>query len=242
MLTWDHVPPKNCGNFTATEIQSFQNSLAREDNKPRPQTSPNGHKYRTLCSGCNNELLGAKYDPALGDFVSRLKTIADSSLHLPDQVQIFCDLPAVVKSVLGHLIASKVDTHQTVFDESACSYLLDEASSIPSNFHVYGWVYPYPKTVLLRDCVLQFDGSPTICNFIGFFPFAFFFTDPKIHLDAIYFNDLLAREDPDASSISIPIKNAKPYGWPWHPDFSGVLFGGQGMMDSTISEPRRMSV
>ena len=51
-LTDDHVPPKSCGNKGRTVFSIGQNKLIIQ----------NGFHCRTICSNCNNELLGCNLD------------------------------------------------------------------------------------------------------------------------------------------------------------------------------------
>ena len=51
-LTDDHVPPKSCGNKGRTIFSIGENKLIIQ----------NGFHCRTICSNCNNELLGCNLD------------------------------------------------------------------------------------------------------------------------------------------------------------------------------------
>jgi len=236
-LTWDHVPPKACGNAMPTEIQSFADTLSRQPDK-RVQLSQNGLKYRTLCSDCNNRILGKNLDVALSDFLRGVISIVESAIHLPEAVDIECDIDAVCLCVLGHLVAANITDHRSVFDETASKCVLNERLHSLDAMHMYGWIYPYSPTLIFRDFVIHMSDEPVFCQFFATFPFAFLVTGSAVHLDVTAFRPDHTQQARPAKTVSVPTSDIKPYGWPWHPDFSGLVFGGDALMRSTISRRR----
>jgi len=58
-LTNDHVPPKGCGNIENLLLKRLFGRTLLDENFCK---ATGGLHYKTLCSQCNNKLLGAKYD------------------------------------------------------------------------------------------------------------------------------------------------------------------------------------
>src|ERR1035438_2045085 len=107
-LTDDHTPPKGCRNPSKVELNHIGQLLGSDQPKVKGRFSQNGVKYRTLCHRCNNTLLGSKYDPAFIAFVNKVGTILQSSLHLPNTINIQAQPQAMLRSLIGHISAQGV--------------------------------------------------------------------------------------------------------------------------------------
>lgn len=75
-LTWDHVPPKACDNYDLVKYGTF---FDIQDEDPFYSISQNGIKYRSICSNCNNKLLGSNYDIELINFTNTVASLLDST-------------------------------------------------------------------------------------------------------------------------------------------------------------------
>ena len=147
-LTEDHVPPRCCGNekaIVARRIYAEELIAQQVDAK-----SNNGLKWRTLCKVCNGERIG-RWDPALGDFTKQVETIiSSSSLVLPQKLTMNIRGGAVLRSLLGHVLAAKIQGVAVKIDTKIRDYLLDRTPLDPRVI-VYCWVYPYRPIIVARD-------------------------------------------------------------------------------------------
>lgn len=152
-LTEDHTPPKGCARPTSMELQHV---TARVDAAKAIKLKANdGVKYRTLCARCNNLLLGARYDPALIDFVNRVSAYLSSDIALPPTMTVSAQPALVIRAVWGHLAAVGVDRYLKGSDTDALrDYFLDDTQPSPSEMKLYYWLYPYRRQVLIRDAAL----------------------------------------------------------------------------------------
>lgn len=148
-LSEDHVPPKACPPAKNIFIYKLLSEMTG-DRSFRPRISQNGVTYETICSDCNNKL-GNRYDWALGEFSQKIESFVESSLTLPNYFEVECYPNAIMRSVLGHLLAAKTQTDEVVIDTLIRPCILDNSLPIPNDVHIFYWVYPYEKISILRD-------------------------------------------------------------------------------------------
>lgn len=151
-LTEDHTPPKGWQRPTQVELRHIAGHLGSEKPKGGMRSSQNGIKYRTLCSDCNNKLLGAKYDPHLISFANEVGLYLRSPMLLPAEVVIEVRPQPLMRSVLGHIAAQGVGRYQKgPLTEAFREYILDENLPLPDGLNIFYWAYPYKPTILIRD-------------------------------------------------------------------------------------------
>jgi hypothetical protein len=178
-LTEDHTPPKGAINITQVEMLHIIDHLNAEKPTRNIRKSQNGVKYRTLCSRCNNGLLGAKYDPAFNSFVNNVGRFLKTNIQLPRIINVPAQPQKLMRAVLGHLSAQGVNRYyQGKETEPLRDYFLDESLPLPKHIDIYYWIYPYKNQVQVRDCCYMDIriGKPVIIWFIKFFPIAFLVT------------------------------------------------------------------
>ncbi|PHV61913.1 hypothetical protein [Cyanobacterium aponinum] len=243
-LSADHVPLKSCPPKKERFISQLRYKLLG-DSSFQLRISQSGVKYETICNQCNNNL-GSKYDWALVDLSKKIESLTNSNIILPDSFEIECYPNAIIRSVLGHLLAAKTITDKSIIDSLIRPCILDESIPIDKNIHVFYWIYPYDKIIILRDV-----GMPSIRNkltseicifsIIKFFPIAFLVTyqlDKYENLQNLYqFNNLSIK---DKANLQINLKNIKKATWPEECiGFENFLLIGQSFDDSVYSVPRK---
>lgn len=107
-LTEDHTPPKGCIKVGQVVVHHITECLHLEKPKSKGRLLNNGVKYRTICSRCNNTLLGAEYDPEFISFVNQIGTYLKTELHLPPTLTVTTKPQRVIRALLGHLCAPPV--------------------------------------------------------------------------------------------------------------------------------------
>jgi len=151
-LTFDHVPPAGCDNREDVEVSPMYSVLIGVAQENKPTIIQNGFKYRTICKTCN-ELMGSRYDPALIGLSKFISDARMSTLTLPRHLNIRTRPAAIFRGILGHLVAAKIDTHSSLFDEEVRPCILDETIPIPEKYHLHYWIHPYSTTIVMRDTV-----------------------------------------------------------------------------------------
>jgi hypothetical protein len=108
-LTKDHVPPKGCGNIKDVVLKTFTPQTFTKERTPVSYSQKGSH-FRTICGKCNNDLLGAKYDPELIKLYKEVVGIAESAqnnrLILPRYHTHFIKPQKIARAVVGHLLAA----------------------------------------------------------------------------------------------------------------------------------------
>ncbi|MCY9764399.1 hypothetical protein M5X06_08555 [Paenibacillus alvei] len=149
-LTWDHIPPK--GGIELSEVEQKNIIQHLTDSKNTNYVlSQNGVKYRTICSTCNNSLLGARYDTVLNTFANELSLFLKTPLQIPPLVMIRTQPAMIIKCIIGHLLAAKGDLENNLIDQRFRDYFLDDCKVIPTGYKVFYWVYPYNSIKIIRD-------------------------------------------------------------------------------------------
>jgi len=184
-LTWNHVPPKSCFNNKLVEYNTFYEDVINAkaiiagDKLQRYTTSQNGVKYRSLCGKCNNDLLGAKYDPELERLTKFTHNLVNSKITLPSNVNLSLKLNKLSRSIIGHILSAKNNFEdQVLTDLKLRKYFLDTSSLPPKEMKLLFRIYPYEEIVIQRDCVVgsmnrkdEFPSGSLDC--LSFYPVAF---------------------------------------------------------------------
>jgi len=245
-LSWDHVPPKGGIELSPVEMETIFEIMAGDRGKPKLRESQNGVKYRTICKTCN-EYMGVEYDRALNDFALSVGRYLKSVVDLPRVINHQVKPQRLMKALLGHLVAAKIELEDTRFDRMAREYVLDIHQPLPNSISIFYWVYPYDISIAIRDfgmfvprCTFN---EPAIFQTLKYFPIAFLCCDKTEYagLTALswYRNAHLDDE------FEIPIDLARvehPY-WPEAPsdEDRNVFFGGQSAANAIRARPRRPS-
>ncbi len=234
-LTWDHVPPRGGITLGPMEIRSVFQALTGHPEDSGTIPSWDGISFRTICSKCNY-LLGERYDPHINEFATSVGRYLHSSIALPKVVMHPTRPAALMRGVLGHLIAAKAEKDEVRFDKEAAACVLDLASPIPNDIHIYYWLFPYDHLVVLRDFAIFKIGLPpenyVFCQLLKFFPIAFVVTNGPWDCGL---EDLTQHRNVGlGQDVRIPIHlgDVRPSNWPEAPDDETIILGGQSTRNS----------
>jgi hypothetical protein len=240
-LTEDHTPPKGWVRPAQVELQHVVEVLGITDgNRRRTTRSQNGLKYRTLCGGCNNGLLGSRYDPPLIEFANAVGQALRSSIISP--VLTFSIQPqAIMRSVIGHLCAQGVERYRKgPKTEAIRDYLLNSALPLPEGMSFYYWAYPFRHQVIARDAVLMdWSPAPPVMFWVmKAYPLAFMVTlDQKGPLpeDVHCLDRCRNWAFEDRVTVTLRMHPLPPERWPEAPaDNYAVAYGREAVMASGI--------
>lgn len=245
ILTEDHTPPKGSVRITQVEMKHIAALLSAEPHGNRGRVSQNGVKYRTLCGRCNNDVLGANYDLEFNRFVNSVGSFINTDIALPPVMHIKAKPQKVIRSLIGHLMAQRVDGYKKgEHTEELRDWFLDESQPMPDYLKVYYWVYPYKTQVLARDAVMRNFASDDTAYFwlMKFFPVAFLilWDSPKGYdYTKLQTFDLYRGVGPD-DEVEIPITlNSLPHErWPEAPEEDRFCAFGSGAIGVVEKKPR----
>jgi hypothetical protein len=241
-LSEDHVPPKACPPAKNIVISKLFNQMIG-DRSFRPRISQNGVSYTTICCDCNN-WLGSKYDWALGEFSHKVESFVESCIALPDSFEIECYPNAFMRSILGHLLAAKTETDEVVIDNLIRPCISDPLLPIHDDIHILYWVYPYEKSIILRDF-----GMPAIrgrlntsgfFSMIKFYPIAFLITHQLPSYEGLLSLHQFNRLSPnDKACMKINLRPVQNSTWPEEClGLENFIVVGRAARDSVLAVPR----
>lgn len=245
VLSIDHVPPQGCPPAKSRVTSRLLYQMIG-DKSLRPRQDQNGVTFRTICSDCNN-LLGSRYDRALVDISLKIESFVESNLILPDSFEIECQPNAVMRSVLGHLLAAKTETDEVPIDELIRPCVIDPSMPIHDDIHILYWVYPYEETVILRDfgmpAVRGRSGDFGFFNLLKFYPLAFLVTHQLPSYEGLsslhQFNQLAPGEK---RNVQINLRSTKQSSFPVEFSDKNFIAIGRTERDSVRSVPKSKKV
>lgn len=246
-LTEDHTPPKGCGRISQMEARRLSDTLsAAGASVSQPRRFQAGIYYRSICTRCNG-LMGNDYDPVLAQLCAQVRSVANSSLLLRPMTRLTTKPQAVMRSILGHLMAQGINRYaKGPLTEPLRDYMLNQTASLPAPIRFYYWFYPYREQVLVRDAGRLEIAIKTSLVFwlMKFFPLAFFitFNEPNDRVYVLANLDEYGNEPFECvREIVLPIFPLVHAKWPEAPnDGSLILYGEQalsGMPRARIVRP-----
>jgi len=237
-LTWDHVPPKGGIELAPVHMKSIFQNLTGTFEGFKTLESQNGVKYRTICKPCN-EKMGQKYDPVINSFALSVGRYLKTLLTLPTVINHTTKPAALIRGLLGHLIAAKVQHDEVIFDKQVAPLVFNESKSIPDNIHIFYWIFPYDFSCTLRDMAITQLTDPKkaihFCHVIKYFPIGYLISDQPSYegLDELTkYKNLKTQEE---TAIPIRLKPIRPSNWPEMVDDTRIIFGGQALSNSIFA-------
>lgn len=243
-LSWDHVPPKGGVELTTVQMQTILNLMTTDQEKPALRESQCGMKFRTICSDCNS-YLGSEFDPVINDFAISIGQYLQSNLTPPDKVSHKTKPQRLMKAILGHLVAAKVDIEDTLFDRQAREYVLDISATLPEGINIFYWMYLHDCSITIRDFVMFTPRGtfqePAIFQTLKYFPVAYLCCDKPEYASLDCLSWYREAGIDDEIEIPIDLRRVEHSCWPETPsdEDNNVFFGGQSASNSVHATPRR---
>lgn len=185
-----------------------------------------------------------KWDGALGEFAAQVKSVIIPAMLLPEKLALTIRPGAVLRSVLGHVLAAKVEDDAVTTDEKLRDYFMGK-SGLDNDIKVYCWLYPRGATIVSRDFTfVELEGrgekSPGLLSVVKFFPLAFCVLDGSGQLrEAQFLTELQGFADSNPSvEATVQIRRKPiPYpGWPETPRGNHLVLGGRTFADSVTTQ------
>jgi hypothetical protein len=240
-LTWDHVPPQGSIDLMPMEMESLLGRIDANQHKTRPVISQNGVKYRTICSTCNNTI-GHRFDPVLNQFSTDVGQFLKSQLHFPEIVHIKSSPTAIIRAIVGHLLAASTHPDSGLGSKGLHSFIFDETTPVPDDISVFYWLYPYTSIAVVRDILMpavrgSFNKVGSF-DMIKFFPVAYLVSDLQTYQslpELTVFRKLKATDEVDVPIIFNSVKESR---WPDIVDDGNIIFGGAPTESSIYARPK----
>ena len=242
-LSWDHVPPKGSYEAGPSEIKTVFDTLTSTDGgRISTRDSQSGLKFRTICKACN-EWLGAELDPTYISFSRQIGQLINSKLHLPNRIKISTFPNRLVRAIIAHLLAVKVDMDNALFEQCARKCARNLQYPIPECINIFYWVYPYSTQVAVRDVGMlfrrgHFGGKIMFCHLLKGYPIAFLVTNSTAYESLPSMLPYMSNYPDYECEIEIDLSRVEDRDWPERVDEGNLLIGGHSFSSSVVSSPR----
>jgi hypothetical protein len=241
-LSWDHVPPKGGIYLSAVEQETVFSQMTVTKINRKYSISQNGVKYRTICKECN-EKIGREFDPVLNGFARGIGNILKSNLILPSIIYYKTKPNLLIRAILAHLLAAKVDIDKVTMDEQIRNFIFDENASIPEEINIFYWVHPYTNIFIIRDIAMlairgKFGGKVGFFSILKYFPIAYLISNLKEYEGLSELTSYRNSKPQDIIDIPINLKDARRPEWPEIVDDGNMIAGGQSIQCSVSAIPK----
>lgn len=240
-LTFDHIPPQGSTEIKTIEQENIFHRLTQKERKFN--ISQNGVKYRTICSVCNNDKLGTRLDPILNNFSQSISLFLKSNLILPNFIEIETRPTALIRTIIGHLLAAKIDIGESEIDKLMRSFVFDYNLIIPRDINIFYWIFPYENTIILRDFAMPAIRNNFreigIFSVLKYFPIAFLLTDLSEYEGLPSLTSYRNLRADEFAKITINLKNIRNPEWPENVTRGNFIIGGADFKSSVFATPRK---
>jgi len=182
-LTKDHVPPK-CAITLGPVLQKTVSEFFHAKQPIKPLGSKSGSHFRTICSHCNNDVLG-KLDKSIEQVTTSFKQRL-SYYMTGKQINQFIIVPfdsvSFTKAMIGHILSAtsvedcKKEPVDTPLYTPLKDYVLGKKSSFEDTHDIYYWFYPHRMHISAQSVAFINNGHVSVMCVLHFFPIAFIVT------------------------------------------------------------------
>lgn len=248
-MTEDHLFPKG---LTTPGRRQVTKILHKVDPNYRGRQgtflAQNGIKNATLCSDCNNRVLGIELDPSLISlYRAASETLKRGSFPVIEPLKLqSINLNRVARAIAGHLLAldSKPNIRHTMMRHLR-RFVLQTKAGLHPTLYFQMWLYPFSKQGMLKDINHAELGTLDTYDVLWIsafktYPLAFSFStevqNPNYRLTGILdLTKWVTTNTYELVSIHLPTKPIVNANWPFAPYRNGIILTGDN--DSVTTSP-----
>lgn len=236
-LTRDHVPPQGGINLQDVRVDRAVSAFC---GLSQPSVSNHELLFRTICSQCNSRM-GEAHDPHLNKLAKTVGGFFRTDLWVPPTVRVSTRPNALIRSILGHLVAARFGSGQGFFDHYVRELINDDSAAIPEDIHVFYWIYPHHQQTVLRDSLMpavrgRFAELQRF-SLLKYFPLAYLVTTASAYEGLPCLTRWRDQPSHFETPLTIDFRCARGARWPEAPAPGSFLFGGNDLMESVLAEP-----
>lgn len=247
-LSFDHVPPQGAITLTRVEQHHVDELIGAGKSQVKGVESPNGNKFRTICSSCNS-LLGGENDDEIANvcmaLTSKVKEHFEGALNPYNLVRVEVNPLRFTRAMIGHILSAttvnecKAEPNPSVYVQALQKFVLGDNSALNDTHDFYYWFYPYPKHISAKFAGFMNDGKIATLSLLSFFPLAFMITKKDEAIYPSHANKLTLQDRYmyfDLSSMALTYAE-----FPFHvtKGFQGVFFSDSQVIVSTPLPKKR---
>lgn len=184
-LTKDHVPPTN-SLLTIVDSQKTAVEFFSREGSVKPQRITTGNYSRTLCSNCNNVVLGS-LDSEIGVVHKLLSEEISKRINhkhrCDDVINVPVNISNYMRAMVGHIISALpsffcLKPLDTPLYTPLRNFVLGDKSGA-DNFEFYYWFFPMNYQMVINNFAYEdFKQSRfTSGSIISFYPISFMVVD-----------------------------------------------------------------
>ena len=115
------------------------------------------------------------YDVHLKTFLNIVSSALSSQRTLPSPLMVKGKPTAIIKAIMGHILAAKTGNCNSDADEAARRYLFNEKAVLPENIRLFYWYYPHNGTIVSTDRIDAdlVNGGSIRYSVLKYYPLAF---------------------------------------------------------------------
>ncbi|WP_372633802.1 hypothetical protein [Alcanivorax jadensis] len=184
-LTQDHVPPQGSITISKIEQRHVVEVIGKDSPPVRGVLSPNGSKFKTICSKCNNEHIGAN-DEEIAKVNRKLTVKINeyfSDIHsVISQISVDVDPIKYARAMAGHILAAtsvmecKSPPVESEYFDPIKKFVLGDDEAINKTHDIYYWFYPFNRHISAKFVGFRNEGHLSFISLLSFFPIAFMLT------------------------------------------------------------------
>ncbi|MGT8566650.1 chaperonin [Klebsiella oxytoca] len=183
LLTKDHVPPK-CAITLGPVLQKTVSEYFNTKEPVKPLNAKNGAYFKTICSNCNNNLLGGldiSIENVTKKFKEQLKEFMTGLKPFPF-IRIPFDSVNFTKAMIGHILSAtsvedcKKEPVTSPFYTPLKDYVLGKKKTFEDTHDIYYWFYPHRMHISAQSVAFMNDGHVAFICALHFFPIGFIIT------------------------------------------------------------------
>ncbi|GKW02399.1 hypothetical protein PEC301877_12140 [Pectobacterium carotovorum subsp. carotovorum] len=183
LLTKDHVPPK-CAITLEPVLQKTVSEFFHTREPVKPLNAKNGAYFRTICSHCNNDVLGG-LDKAIEQVTKSFKDQLNQYMigeKIYPFIRVAFDSLSFTKAMIGHILSAtsvedcRKEPVDTPFYTPLKNYVLDKESSFEDTHDIYYWFYPHRMHISAQSIAFMNEGHVAFMCALHFFPIGFMIT------------------------------------------------------------------
>ena len=184
-LTQDHVPPQGSITISKVEQRHLVEVIGQGVSHVRGVVSPNGSKFKTICSHCNSFHLGRNDGEVARvnrDFTQKIQEYFGNINTIYRSVTADVDAVKYARAMAGHILsATSVEECKRAPEPSAYydpikEFVLGDDQALDHSHDIYYWFYPFSRHFSAKLVTFRNAGHTSVLSILSFFPIAFMLT------------------------------------------------------------------
>lgn len=221
-LTKDHVPPQGAIQITKVEQKHITELMGDESKSLKGVKAKNGSIFKTICSACNNLILGAN-DSEISRLNKELTMLIrarfEGPLVLPATLSLDIDAIKYARAMIGHMLAAtsvsecRAEPVDAPYFKPLQEFVLGEDNALENTHDIYYWFYPHKRHLSAKMVGFYNEGNMTLLSLLSFFPVAFMVTQKGKGTYPAHARRLMLKDK--KMHLSLSMHNAKYVDFPF---------------------------